>query len=194
MKNILVVLLIITNGLFAQTKSYHFNVIHNGGVLGTLDATKTTDGNKIIYTSHTNLDYQLLTSVKIEYVYEVVFIAELLEEAKVHIKVKGNDKTNVKTLKTGVEYQFYTGEKVKKIIKLPITNSIVQLIFEEPIGITKVYAEEYGLFHNLNKNGDHTYLKTAPNGNKNTYHYKNGILQKSDVDAGIIKFSIIRKD
>ncbi len=117
MKRILVVLLIISNVLFAQTKSYHFNVIHNGGVLGTLDATKTEDGNKVIYTSHTNLDYHLLTSIKIEYDYEVVFIAELLEEAKVHIKVKGSDKTNVKTLKSGIEYQFYSGDKVKKTLK-----------------------------------------------------------------------------
>ncbi len=70
----------------------------------------------------------------------------------------------------------------------------MQLIFEEPTGITKVYAEEYGVFHTLKKIRNHTYLKTAPNGNKNTYFYKDDVLQKSDVDAGIIKFSIIRKD
>ena len=41
---------------------------------------------------------------------------------------------------------------------------------------------------------DPTYLKTAPNGNKSTYLYKDGVLQKSDVDAGIIKFSIVIKE
>ena len=69
----------------------------------------------------------------------------------------------------------------------------MQLLFEEPIGIKKVYAEEHGEFHSIKKIGQHSYLKTAPNGHKSTYYYKNGILQKSDIDSGVIKFSIVQK-
>ena len=68
------------------------------------------------------------------------------------------------------------------------------MFFEEPIGVSKVYAEEHGVFHDIKSTKAHSYVKTAANGLENTYVYKDGMLQQSDVDAGVIAFSIVRKD
>ena len=111
-----------------------------------------------------------------------------------HRLQKANDRTNVRTVKTDKGYNYSSEGELEKTISQAISQSVVQLLFEEPIGITKIYAEEHGLCHSINKTGDHIYVKTASNGHKNTYHYKNGILQKSDLDAGVIAFSIIKKD
>ncbi len=86
-------------------------------------------------------------------------------------------KTKTSTTENNSVYTFYKDDEKKNTIKKSITFSSVRLLFEEPINITEVYAEELGMFHSLTKTGDHTYVKTTPEGHKNTYYYKNGNLQ-----------------
>lgn len=175
-----------------QAQKLHFEVIHDGKPLGTLDATKTVNGNTIIYTSHTEIQYHLLVAIKVVYDYHVTYTNGHLQEAKAHIIVRGNDKTKALTLKEGSGYSYYSqGELIKKIPTEFIKHCIIQLLFDEPIGVSTIYAEEHGEYHSIRAIADNIYLKKAPNGNTNTYYYQNGRLQKSDVNAGVIKFSIV---
>lgn len=183
---------ILSNSL-AQNKTLSFNVIHSGKPLGTLDAKRVIDGDKTTYSSHTDIEYHMMMTINIIYDYNVVYENDALNNATVHITVRGHEKTNVKTEKDGSGYAYYSDGDKEKSINGTIKFSIEKLFFEEPIGITKVYAEEHGEYHTLKKIAEHTYLKTAPSGHKNTYYYKDGVLQKSDVDAGVIEFSIVRK-
>ncbi len=193
MKKILALIFLICINLNAQDESLYFDVIHNKEILGSLEATKTVDNGKIIYKSHTQVVYHLLTTINIDYNYEVIYSNNHLEKATVLIKVKDHVKTNVQTVQEGNVYHYYSDQEIIKTIQETIPHSIEQLLFEEPIGISKIYAEEHGEFHTLELIDKHTYLKTAPNGNKNTYQYVDGKLYKSEIDAGIIKFSIIKK-
>ncbi|PNQ73079.1 hypothetical protein C1T31_08800 [Hanstruepera neustonica] len=178
----------------SQTTTRNFEVLHDSRHLGTLHATKTVTGDQVVYTSHTEIAYQLMVNIEVTYDYDVTFVKGELQEAKAHITVRGNDKTKVNTVKKGSGYEFYSEGELVKTIKGSITHSIIQLLFDEPIGVTRIYAEEHGEYHELRELADHTYLKTAPSGKKNTYFYRNGELYKSDVNAGIIKFSIVKKD
>ncbi|WP_223034419.1 DUF6134 family protein [Hanstruepera marina] len=176
----------------AQTQTKQFNILHDGKSLGTLKATKTTDGDITTYASHTKIQYHLIVPIEIIYDYQVSFNNKELREAKANIMVKGNEKTNTKTLITNKGYNFYSdGQLQKNIPETSINHSIVQLLFEEPIGLTRIYSEEHGTFHTLKKIKDSTYLKTTNSGHKSTYHYQNGVLQRTETDAGIIKFSIV---
>lgn len=198
MKNLKITLAIILLGacisLSAQTETLYFDVIHSGESIGTLKAEKTVEGVKTIYTSNTNIEYHMFMTIKIDYTYNVIYNADELEQAKVHIMLRGHEKTNVMTKKNGTGYEYFSDNKKEKEINKSIKHSIEKLFFEEPVGVDKVYAEEHGEFHDLKKVGDQVYLKTAPNGHKNKYYYENGSLQKSEVDAGVIEFSIVRKN
>lgn len=178
----------------AQTQTLNFEVLHDSKHLGTLQATKTVIGDQVVYTSHTDIQFNLMVNIRVVYDYHVTYKNGELQEAKAHITVRGNDKTKVNTVKKGSGYEFYSEGELEKTIAGSINHSIIQLLFEEPLGVDKIYAEEHGEYHNLRELATHTYLKTASNGNKNTYFYQNGVLRKSDVNAGIIKFSIILKD
>ena len=180
--------------LVGQTETKHFKIIHEGKSLGTLDATKTIDGDIVIYESHTQLKYHLVIEIDIVYNYYVSFNAGELREAKANITVKGNPKTNTKTIITNSGYNFYSDNELQRNIpESSIKHSIVQMLFEEPIGLSKIYSEEHGNFHTLKKIADNTYVKTTDSGHKSTYHYQNGELQRTDTDAGIIKFSIVKQ-
>ena len=194
MKNtILCIALIFTFSIQGQTQNNEFEIIHNGSSLGTLTASKQTDSTKTTYSSQTNIDYHLMVSITIVYDFHLEFIGEELQLATCHVEVRGNERTQVKTVKSKDNYGFYSEGELEKSIDLPIKNTVVELLFEEPIGITKVYSEEQGEFQTIKKVGNHTYLKTASNGHKNTYYYENGVLQKSDVDSGVIAFSMVKK-
>ncbi len=183
----------ITSSLFAQNETIYFDVVHNGKNIGTLKAEKKIEGDKTHYTSYTDIEFHMFMTIKIEYTYNVTYVDEELNHAKVHIMLKGHEKTNVRTEKIPDGYAYYSDNKEDKEFVEEIKHSIEKLSFEEPVGVSKVYAEEHGEFHDLKKIADHTYVKTAPNGHKNTYYYKDGVLQKSDIDAGVIEFSIVRR-
>lgn len=179
--------------LVGQTETKHFNIIHDGKSLGTLDATKTTNDDIVIYESQTKIKYHLVVAIDINYSYYVSFNAGELREAKANITVKGNPKTNTKTVVTTTGYNFYSDNELQRNIpETSIKHCIVQMLFEEPVSLTRIYSEEHGNFHTLKKIANHTYVKTTGSGHKSTYHYKNGELQRTDTDAGIIKFSIVR--
>ena len=180
--------------LVGQTETTHFQIIHDGKPLGTLDATKTTNGDIVIYESQTKIKYHLVVSIDIDYRYYVSFNNGELREAKAHITVKGNTKTDTKTVVTNTGYNFYSDNELQRNIpESSIKHCIVQMLFDEPVGLTKIYSEEHGNFHTLKKIDNHTYVKTTTSGHKSTYHYQNGELQRTDTDAGIIKFSIVNE-
>ncbi len=195
MRNILIFFFAcsISSSLFAQRTTLNFDVIHNDSSLGTLVAYKTVEGKEVTYESHTEIAYHLLATINITYDYKVVFKDNILESSYVHVVVKGHDKTKAKTVKYGDKYSFYLDGEFQKGISGLINYSIEKLLFEEPIGVSKVYAESFGEYHKLQKVGTGKYVKTATNGHKNLYIYKNGELQRSDVDAGVIEFSIVRR-
>ncbi|WP_189358971.1 DUF6134 family protein [Algibacter mikhailovii] len=193
-KLIILYLFLLCCTVSSQTQFHSFNVIHRGNLLGTLEASKTTNEGEINYQSHTEIEFNLLIEVPLVYNYNVTFIDGLLKDAKAHITLRGKDKTKVRTVKEDNRYWFYSNEKLKKEIYTPINNSVIQLVLEEPINVRTIYAEEHGDFHNLEKIGEHIYLKIAPNGSESKYYYKNGLLQKSEVDTGIIKFTIVRRE
>ena len=75
----------------------------------------------------------------------------------------------------------------------PILYSTVQLLFEEPKGFSKVLSAEHEFFHMLEKIGTSAYVKTTPQGFKNTYYYKDCHLQKVEIHAGMINLIMQRK-
>ena len=107
--------------------------------------------------------------------------------------LNGHVRTKTSTTKTNSSYNFIKDDDNAVKVNGPINYSTVQLLFEEPKGISKVYGEEQGNFHKLEKTGEHTYLKTTPEGHKNTYYYKDSNLQKAEVHAGVISFTMQRK-
>ena len=195
MKNLIYCLtLLLTFISSAKIHNYEFDVLHNGKSLGVLQASKKIENTKITYTSSTNIAYHLLVSINVVYDYHVEYYNSDLKIAMAHVVVGDNDKTKVKTITEDNGYNYYSKGILEKTIPQPLNHSIIQLLFEEPVNITEVYAEGHGEYHDIQKIGTNSYLKTAPNGHKNTYYYENGALQKSDVDAGVIKFSIVRKN
>ena len=97
------------------------------------------------------------------------------------------------TDKNNKGYIFYEDDEEENRIYEPITYGTVNLMFEEPENVKKVYAEEHGCFHTLKKLSAHTYEKTSHKGKTSIYKYKDGALVEAEIDAGLISFEIVAR-
>ena len=176
-----------------QQENLTFEIIHNNKPIGELKAVKEIKDGKTTYTDNTSIVAHIFTKIEVNYKYKCVFSNNKLLQADVVIKLNGHVRTKTSTTKTNSSYNFIKDDDKAVKVNEPINYSTVQLLFEEPAGISKVYGEEQGNFHKLKKTGEHTYLKTTLEGHKNTYYYKDGNLQKAEVHAGVISFTMQRK-
>jgi len=193
MKTYLSATLIILGVFFqlnSQVEQYGFNIIHSNKPIGTLTATKASDGIKTKYSDKTTLQTHLFTKINVDFSYDVEYSANTFVNSTVLIHVNGHEHTKASTKMNNKTYQFFKDDDDEIDIKNPIKYSSVRLLFDEPVGITSVFSEEDGSFHALEKLGDHSYQKTSPAGHKNKYHYEAGKLKKAEIHAGVISFDI----
>ena len=186
----IIIILFLDFALYAQKENYTYTIIHKDDTIGQLKALKETQGQSVQYLTKTNIETRILTKIEVSYAFDVKFDGQHLEQSDVQIYFNGKERTNTKTLKSTSGYKFYDSGELEKNIKHSVSYCGVQLIFEEPTGIDRVYSEETGGFHALRKIGNHIYAKENEKGRESTYLYKNGILHSAKIDAGIIEFEL----
>lgn len=176
---------------YAQEEKRVFKIIHKGNNIGNLYAKKEQLGDKVIYSNRTEIDTRIITKIEVDYNYKVVYKNETLAHAYVLIFFNGKEKTNTYTDQNKEGYNFYEDDELQQTISEKIKYSTVNLMFEEPVNINRVYAEEHGNFHQIKKIGPHCYEKINSKGKSSTYTYKDGFLTQAEIDAGLINFKII---
>lgn len=83
-------------------------------------------------------------------------------------------------------------DSVKKSFDNHIQQTIAQIYYREPSGVTELFSERYNLFLQLHRDEDNTYVLTKPNGRENRYYFKSGICDRVDVDHGLINIHFER--
>lgn len=194
-RNLIVISLFVFFGSLNNTsnKNLYFDVVHNGRVIGSLNASKTFKDSITNYKSSTIIETRIIKEIRVNYKYDVAFENNMLESSNVDITI--NEKPHAKTYTVWIDsdYQVMKNDEDKKILIDSINYSTVQLYFKEPKHIKKCYSEQDGSFNTITALGNHSYKKTNSEGRENIYYYKKGILKKATIDGGLIKFEIIAR-
>jgi hypothetical protein len=187
------ILIISWSTLKPSEENIYFDVVHNTKVIGSLKATRTIKDSKIYYQSSTTIKTRIIKEIRVNYKYDVIFDAALLEKSEVHITV--NEKPHAETLTEwkGTNYQIIKNDKKGKTIKDSISYSTILLYFKEPVNIDTCYSEQDGSFNTIIALGNHSYKKVNSKGKENVYYYEMGVLKKATIDGGIITFEIIAR-
>ncbi len=170
-----------------------FEVVLHDKVVGVLNATRKKDGSTTIYGNDSRIETRVLIKVVVSYDFEVMYSdahmvsskATLLYNNKIHAQTEVDLVSN----KYHVE-RYHSGETY---IDERITYTSGMLMFEEPVGVTSLFAEIPGEMQTIEPVGDHSYKKTDSDGHVNHYHYQDGNLVKAEIDGGLIKFDLRRK-
>lgn len=175
-------------------ESVYFDAVHNKRVISSLVATKTIKGAKTYYQSSTTIETRIIKDIRVNYMYDVVFDAALLEKADVHISVNEKPHAEALTQWTDPNYQIIKNDEIEKTVTDSISFATIQLFFKEPVDIKPCYSEQNGSFNTIIAMGNHKYEKVNSKGNENIYYYEAGVLIKATIHSGVISFEIIAKN
>ncbi|WP_299107723.1 DUF6134 family protein [uncultured Winogradskyella sp.] len=195
-RNLLVISLFVFWGSTNNTlnKNLYFDVVHNGKVIGSLNATKTLKDSITYYQSSTTIETRIIKEIRVHYKYDVAFENNMLESSKVDITVNEKPHAKTQTLRNDSDYQIIKNDEDNEILTDSINYTTVQLYFKEPKNIKKCFSEQDGSFNTIMALGNHSYKKINSKGRENIYYYNKGILKKATIDSGLIKFEIIAKN
>ncbi len=168
-----------------------FDIINKNEVIGNLKATKTSTDTKTHYQSVTTISTKILKEIKVNYKYDVTYERNKLKKANVYIDVNNKPYADILTNWEVKHYQITKNDKKEKVVEDEINYATILLYFNEPFDIERCYSEQDGSFNTIVPLGNHTYKKINAKNHENIYYYKNGFLQKGEINGGLVKFEII---
>jgi len=173
------------------TEKVVFSVIQKNKEVGEMIGEKLMSPENVIYSSLTKVTTKKIVKVQVRSEYEVKMQEGKLHTATANVKVKG--------IQYAHHYTAYCESDCDKVGRnTSLTNQTIlftstMLFFEEPINVNRIYNELDGSFHTLKNKGNHIYKKINPEGKVSMYYYKNGKLEKVEVETDAMNFSMIRK-
>tara|TARA_R110000868_G_scaffold65870_2_gene196773 strand:+ start:2888 stop:3505 length:618 start_codon:yes stop_codon:yes gene_type:complete len=179
------------NTINASKNTLTFDIINKNEVIGNLKATKTSTDTKTHYQSVTTISTKILKEIKVNYKYDVTYERNKLKKANVYIDVNDKPYADILTNWEAKHYQITKNDKKEKVVEDEINYATILLYFNEPIDIERCYSEQDGSFNTIVPLGNHTYKKINAKNHENIYYYKNGFLQKAEINGGLVKFGII---
>lgn len=180
-------------GLDASNTHLKFDIVLKEKVVGQLQATKSFKDAKAHYQSSTNITTRFIKDITVNYKYNVIFNANTLEKADVHITVNNRPHAETKTEWLNDHYRIQHNDDKAISYNKTINYSTILMYFIEPENISFCFSEEDGSINTIIPLGNHTYKKINAKGKENIYYYKNGKLIKAEIDGGLISFQMIAK-
>lgn len=171
-----------SNLVKAQHSVIDFDVIYDGKSIGTLTASKTVEGKKVVKNLRSNTDAKvLMISVHVESEVKVHSEGEIITSATAYRHAnRGAEDIQTTTLKgAGNVYDIVkNGEKIQ-LTHVGIKFCVTDLYFTEPLGITSVYSSTYGTFLPLKYVSKGVYKIVLPDGKTTTFTYVGGKLTQA---------------
>ncbi|WP_324027204.1 hypothetical protein QSV08_05210 [Maribacter sp. BPC-D8] len=171
--------------------TFYFDIIHKDNVIGSLKASKTIKDSKVHYQSVTTINTRVIKKIDVNYLYNVTYENNKLKRANVVIDVNDKPYADILTNWEIDYYQISKNDKNELVVEEDINYATILLYFDEPINVERCYSEQDGSFNTIIPLGNHSYKKINAKNHENIYYYKNGFLEKAEINGGLIKFDII---
>lgn len=173
-------------------KKIIFDLKHKGTIVGTLEATRQTNGDTEKFTINTEITKKVLHIKHCEY--DLVINYENGELQSSDYKLYVNNKLDKSTTinKIGDRLSGSKNNKSKKIKEKSINFSSALLYFKEPIGVSETFSEPKLKSRSLrpHESKAHTYVLGK---NSGEYYYENGELQRMVYDD-MVTIELVRRE
>lgn len=157
--------------------------------VGQQTVVQSCNGDTLKITVHSDVKLHLGFTNYITYNQKAVYYKNQLLFSNVVIQRNQVTQSHCSTKWTGTYYTINLDGKKSRYNK-PITLSGTRLYFEQPLKNQEVFSESDGKMKNLVLKPNGEYELSHPGEKaKNSYHYKNGVLQKTTIHHPLISFS-----
>jgi hypothetical protein len=171
--------------VFSHAQQLSFDIWLMNKKIGTALVTKSheTGGHERYKMYSSAVAKVLFTEQKSEVTFDVLFKGGQLLRSLYKI-IKEEEQVHTTVDKTATQYNVVS-TLGNRTFTGAVPMSSIQLYFKEPVGVSKVFVERLGNFLAITKTAPGTYEYTLPDGIKNIYRYKNGVLQELEIKKGI---------
>lgn len=191
MKKTLLFLLLASNVLFvqAQKTAITFEVAFKKNKIGTVQAVREITGNKITNDLSTKTDAKVFM-IPVHVESEVSLMKEngiLVKGTAYRHANRGSEDVHATVKKIAENtYQAEKNGKINRLENKTIGFCVVDLFFQEPVGLKQVFSNMYADFLTITELGGGKYQVITPDKKNTYYNYRNGqlITVESDTPLG----------
>lgn len=139
--------------------------------LRNVNSAQPTDVNFVI---DSKVNINIITAYDIQFKLESAYKNGALINANYFTKVNGDTQSLSSVKWNGNQYIGWDGKESSNLGSTRIMQSIANLYYKEPVGLTQLFSEKYLAFCPITKSGEY-YTVSFPDGKSTIYKYQNGI-------------------
>ena len=161
-----------------QDKKLEYSIKRNGDEVGTIQFVQKINGNRTVLSMESEVKTRLIFTFTAKAHEETIYDNGIMTWSSIFRKLNGSVKADKKTKANGNNYIIYKGSKTETINEYPIRYNMLSIYITEPVGISKVYSDNFQQQVDIQKIADHHYKIKFPDGNYNEYFYASGVCSK----------------
>lgn len=193
----LFIIIISSHSVFCQQKKtvQKYDIVVAGFRIGGMVAEKTETTNQTKFEINSLVEFWFFGKVHVEFLQTASYLDDQLIEAYTHsISNRGDFETFVKWSVDHYDVKANTYKyENKKPISKKVYSSPAKFYFEEPKEGDVLISENFGLLTTVKEDKPGIYSIDV-NGNRNTFYYEEGILQKVVLENSLKNYVIRRAD
>jgi hypothetical protein len=185
------ILLLCLNYTQAQDIQSTYKILLNGGEIGAMNIHKSSTSDKTEFSLESKAKKRFVISFEIYEKHNETFQNNIMTTASMYRQVNGKTKINSQMNFTGTNYQIASGGKTTSISVKPVSWSLLNLYFAEPVNITEAFSDSFQQMLKIESIGNHTYKISLPDGNSNYFYYINGVCTKEVINHSFYKVELV---
>jgi hypothetical protein len=162
----------------AQNKNLSYNIKRNGDVVGAIQVAQVVSGNRTTLKLESEVKTKFIFTFTARANEETIYDNGVMTWSSIYRKMNGNVKADKKTKANGNSYVVYKGSKTETLNNYPIRYNMLSVYVLEPVGISRVYSDNFQQYVDIQQLAEHHYKIKFPDGNWNEYFYANGVCAK----------------
>lgn len=177
----------------AQEVNRHYTIQYKGDDVGAMQMAVKKSGDEVFMKMTSNVSMRFIVSINVQSEEEATFKNGVLVYSKACRKVNGKQKVNNETRAAGDIYKTTCDNKTGCIRQKQIDYNFLMLYMHEPADMRTVYSDNFQRFLPIKKTAEHTYTVELPDGNYNTYFFKEGMCNKVEIHHSFYTIHMILK-
>jgi Domain of unknown function (DUF6134) len=185
------VFLLEATNVSAQNAQLKYSIMMNGSEVGSMTIEKACSADKTQLLLESKAKKRFIISFEIHEIHTEVFQNSVMTTASIFRQVNGKTKINTQMSFKGTSCQIASEGKTSSISAKPVSWSLLNLYFAEPVKITEAFSDSFQQMLKIENMGNHGYKIALPDGNSNYFYYENGICTKEVINHSFYKVELV---
>ncbi len=161
-----------------QKTDLKYNIKHGTTVIGSFNVSINTAENSSSITLESHVKTGFIISISVNIKEESIFKNGVFQYSRIFREINGTEKINKKCSAYGSGYIVVNKGRADTFCCTSIQYNLMNMYNSEPVGLNKVYSDNFQQFLAVSNNGAHEYRINLPDGTYQEYYYKNGLCIK----------------